>query len=78
MPCQYTSVRRSPAAASDGMRRWVFQLCDSLLGVFLQLRGDCGDRSLARAIGVRDTTVERVDELVQVRNRLLAGGFAYR
>ena len=60
------------------MCRWVFELCNSLLGVFLQLRGVCGNRSLARAIGVRDTTVERVDELVQVRNRLLAGGFAYR
>jgi hypothetical protein len=78
MPCQYTSVRRSPAAASDGMRRWVFQLCDSLLGVFLQLRGVCGDRSRARAIGVPDTTVERVDKLVQVRKRLLAVGVAYR
>ena len=78
MPCQYTPVRRSPAPPSVRMCRWVFELCDSLLGVFLQLRGDCGNRSLARAIGVRDTTVERVDELVQVRNRLLAGGFAYR
>ena len=60
------------------MRRWSFELCDSLLGVFLQLRGVCGDRSLARAIGVRDTTVERLDELVQVRKLLLAVGFWYR
>ena len=78
MPCQYTPVRPSPAPPSGGMRRWVFEMCDSLLGVFLQLRGVGGDRSLARAIGVRDTTVERVDELVQVGKRLLAGGFAYR
>ena len=78
MPCQYTPVRRSPAPPSVRMRRWVFELCDSLLGVFLQLRGVCGDRSLTRTIRVRDTTVERIDELVQVRNRLLAGGFAYR
>jgi hypothetical protein len=60
------------------MSRWVFELCDSRLGVFLQSRGVCGDRSLTRAIGVRDTTVERLDELVQVRKRLLAVGFAYR
>ena len=78
MPRQYTPVRQRPAAPSGRMRRWGFELCDSLLGAFLQLRGGCGDRSLARAIGVRDTTVERVDELVQVRKRLLTAGFAYR
>jgi hypothetical protein len=78
MPCQYTPVRRSPTPPSVRMCRWVFELCDSLLGVFLQLREDRGDRSLARAIGVRETTVERGDELVQVRKRLLAAGFAYR
>jgi hypothetical protein len=78
MPCQYTPVRQSPAAPSGRMRRWGLELRDSLLGVFLQLRGVCGDRSLARAIGVRDTTVERVDKLVQVRKRLLAVGVAYR
>ena len=78
MPCQYTPVRRSPAAPSVRMRGWVFELCDSLLGVFPQLRGVCGDRSLAHAIGVRDTTVERVDELVQVRKRSLAVGFGSR
>ena len=78
MPCQYTPVRQSPAAPSGGMRRWGFELRDSLFGVFLQLRGVCGDRSLTRAIGVRDTTVERIDELVQIRKRLLAVGFAYR
>jgi hypothetical protein len=60
------------------MRGWVFELRDSLLGVFLQLRGVCGYRSLACAIGVRDTTVERVDELVQVRKRSLAVGFWFR
>ena len=78
MPRQYTPVRRGPAAPSVRMSRWLFELCDSLLGVFLQLRGVCGDRSLIRAIGVRDTTVERLDELVQVRKRLLAAGFAHR
>jgi len=78
MPCQYTPVRQSPAAPSGRMRRWGFELCDSLLGAFLQLRGGCGDRSLARAIGVRDTTVERGDKLVQVRKRLLAVGVACR
>ena len=78
MPCQYTPVRRSPAPPSVRMRRWVFELCDSLLGAFLQLRGVCGDRSRARAIGVPDTTVERVDKLVQVCKRLLAVGVAYR
>ena len=78
MPCQYTPVRQSPAAPSGRMRRWGFELCDSLLGAFLQLRGVCGNRSLAHAIGVRDTTVERGDELVQVRKRSLAVGFGSR
>jgi hypothetical protein len=60
------------------MGRRILELCDSLLGVFLQLRGVCGDRSLGRAIGVRDTTVERLDELVQVRKHLLAVSFVCR
>ena len=67
-----------PAARSVRTCGQILELRDSVLGGFFQPRGVTGDRTLAHAIRLRHATVERLDQLVQVREYLLAVGFGCR